>query len=494
MAVPGKLRFDVKLAFGVGQLGEGLKNGAFGIFLLFYYNQVLGMPGTLAGLAVGTAVVVDAFTDPLAGSLSDHWRSRLGRRHPFMYASILPLAVSFFFLFNPMVSGDWALFAWLVVFANATRTSISLYYVPHNALGAEMTEDFDERTALVGYRTFFSHLGHLLAVIVGMGVFFSATPEFENGQLNAAAYPPYAATLAVAMAAVILWSAWGTRSVIPHLPTVTERVSFHALAVIRRVFSDIATAMRCGSFRWLFSGILIVFVMVGVDGALNIYIYTYFWELTRTEIILVVAGYPIGVMFGAMFSARIFARWGKRAGIMFGAGSWAFWQILPVALRLLGWFPENADALLLPLLVAIRVIQGASTVQANVALGSMVADTADEHELDTGRRQEGVFFAASSFSQKAASGMGNIVAGFALDLIDWPRGTHIRTAADVPADTLVDLGLVYGPYVAGFAVVSLWCFTHYQLSRERHAEILAELAVRRASSGDPPQAPALHSR
>ena len=204
---------------------------------------------------------------------------------------------------------------------------------------------------------------------------------------------------------------------------------------------------------------LIVFVMVGVDGALNIYIYTYFWELSRGDIILVVAGYPIGVMFGAMLSARIFARWGKRAGLMFGAGSWAFWQILPVALRLLGWFPENADALLLPLLVAIRVVQGVCTAQAPIATGSLVADTADEHELDTGRRQEGVFFAAASFAQKAASGSGNIVAGFALDLIDWPRGPHIRTAADVPPETLVDLGLVYGPYVAGFALVALWCFT-----------------------------------
>ena len=481
MAVPGKLRFDVKLAFGVGQLGEGLKNGAFGIFLLFYYNQVLGMPGTLAGLAVGTAVVVDAFTDPLAGSLSDHWRSRLGRRHPFMYASILPLAVSLFFLLNPPVTGDWALFAWLVVFANLTRTSMSLYYVPHNALGAEMTEDFDERTELVGHRTFFGYFGHLLAVAIGMGVFFASTPEFDNGQLNAQAYPPFAATLAVLMAVVIFWSARGTRSVIPYLPTVTHRVSFRPGAVVRRVFTDVATAMGCGSFRWLFAGILIVFVMVGVDGALNIYIYTYFWELSRGEIILVVAGYPIGVMLGATLSARIFARWGKRAGIMFGAGSWAFWQILPVALRLAGWFPENADPLLVPLLVAIRVIQGSCTVQAPVALGSMVADTVDEHELDTGRRQEGVFFAASSFSQKAASGMGNIVAGFALDLIDWPRGTHVRTAADVPPDTLVDLGLVYGPYVAGFAVVSLWCFTHYRLTRERHEEILAELALRRAA-------------
>ena len=482
MAIPGKLRFDVKLAFGVGQLGEGLKNGAFGIFLLFYYNQVLGMPGTLAGLAVGTAVVVDAFTDPLAGSLSDHWRSRLGRRHPFMYASILPLAVSFYLLFHPVVTGDWALFVWLVVFANLTRTSMSLYYVPHNALGAEMTEDFDERTTLVGYRTFFGYLGHLAAVTIGMAVFFAATPEFEVGQLNAAAYPPFAATLAVLMAAVIFWSAWGTRSVIPYLPAATERVSFHALAVLRRVVSDIATAMGCGSFRWLFSGMLIVFVMVGVDGALNIYIYTYFWELTRGDIVLIVAGFPIGVMFGAMLSNRIFARWGKRAGLMFGAASWAFWQILPVALRLLGWFPENADALLLPLLFTIRVIQGACTAQAPIATGSLVADSADEHELETGRRQEGVFFAAASFAQKAASGSGNVVAGFALDLIDWPRGAHVQTAADVPPETLVDLGLVYGPYVAGFAVVALWCFTRIKLTRARHEEILAELALRRGAA------------
>ena len=67
----GKLGFNTKLAFGVGQAAEGLKNAAFGTFLIFYYVQVLGMPGTLAGLAVGIALLVDAFTDPLAGSLSD---------------------------------------------------------------------------------------------------------------------------------------------------------------------------------------------------------------------------------------------------------------------------------------------------------------------------------------------------------------------------------------------------------------------------------------
>jgi GPH family glycoside/pentoside/hexuronide:cation symporter len=74
--VTERLGFNTKLAFGVGQAAEGLKNGAFGTFLIFYYVQVLGMSGTMAGIAVGLALIVDAFTDPLAGSLSDNWRSR----------------------------------------------------------------------------------------------------------------------------------------------------------------------------------------------------------------------------------------------------------------------------------------------------------------------------------------------------------------------------------------------------------------------------------
>ena len=399
-----------------------------------------------------------------------------------MYASILPLAVSFYFLFNPLVTGDWALFAWLVLFTNATRTSMSLYHVPHIALGAEMTEDFHDRSAVVGYRTFFGHFGALLAVVIGFAFFFVQTEEFENGQLNVAAYAPYAATVSVLMAVTIFWSAYGTRSVIPYLPKIGPTASLRFMGVLRRVFTDIGGAMRCGSFRWLFAGVLIVFVMVGVDAALNIYVYTYFWELTRAEIITLSVAYPLGVMLGAFAAPTVFARWGKKAGLIFGGLSWPFWQILPIVLRLAGWFPENGEALLIPLLCVFRVIQGASTVQANVAFGSMVADTVDEHELDTGHRQEGIFFAASSFSAKAASGMGNIVAGFGLDIIDWPRGAHVKTAADVPPETLVHLGLMYGPFVAGFGFVSVWCYTHYKLTRERHEEILAELELRRQAA------------
>ncbi|MDA1075412.1 MAG: MFS transporter [Proteobacteria bacterium] len=477
---PHVLSFNLKLAFGIGQAAEGLKNAAFGTFLIFYYNQVLGLSGTMAGIAVGLALVVDAFTDPLAGSLSDHWQSPRGRRHPFMYASIVPLCISFYFLFNPLVSSETALFIWLLVFTNATRTAMSLYHVPHIALGAEMSDDYNQRSTLVGYRMFFSNVGVLFVFLIGFGFFFVPTDTFANGQLNAAAYPPFALLLAVLMAITIFWSAWGTRSIIPHLPKVPATPPVSLGRVIIRVFEDVFAAMHSVSFRWLFSGVLMVFVMVGVNSALDLYVFTYFWELDRPSILMVIVSYPIGVMLGAFFTPTILGRWGKKAGLIFGGLSWPFWQALPIILRLLGWFPENSDALLIPLLIGIKLVQGACTVQANIAFGSMVADVVDEHEFESGKRQEGIFFAAASFSGKATTGVGNIIAGFALDIISWPRGADIRTAADIPPETIFNLGIVYGPLVASLGLLSIWCYAHYKLTKERHNEILQTLIERRA--------------
>ena len=91
----------VRIAFGIGQLPEGIKSAAFGFFLLFYYNQVLGLSGTLSGIAIFLALIVDAISDPMVGALSDSTRSRWGRRHPYMYAAAIPFAASFYFLFAP---------------------------------------------------------------------------------------------------------------------------------------------------------------------------------------------------------------------------------------------------------------------------------------------------------------------------------------------------------------------------------------------------------
>src|SRR4030095_11900425 len=81
---PRRLAIPVMAAFGFGQLGEALVTIGFTTFLLFYYNQVLGVSGTITGIALAISLVVDAAVDPIAGALSDRLRSRWGRRHPFI--------------------------------------------------------------------------------------------------------------------------------------------------------------------------------------------------------------------------------------------------------------------------------------------------------------------------------------------------------------------------------------------------------------------------
>ncbi|MCB1685540.1 MAG: MFS transporter [Pseudomonadales bacterium] len=474
------LGLPVKFAYGFGQTAEGIKNGAFGVFLFFYYNQVLALSGTYAGLAVGIALIFDAITDPLAGSVSDNWRSSRGRRHPFMYLAAAPLAVSFFFLFSPPEGlSQFGLFAWLLTFAVLTRAAMTLYHVPHIALGAELSTDFHERTTVVAFRQFFSTFGTLLAYVVGFALFFHESTEFPREQFRASAYAPFAFALGVLMVISIFVSALGTRSRIPFLPQPRGAAEqLNALQIVARMFREIREALANRSFAWLFSGVLIVFMMVGVDSALNLHMNTFFWELSSGGNIAFFAAYPLGIMSGALIARKLNERFDKLPSVVFGTGWWALCQILPVVLRLLGWFPENGTDTLVITLVLVKFVQGAGVVQALITFGSMIADIVDEHELKTGRRQEGVFFASVSFSGKFTTGIGNVVGGIALDLISWPRGSHIQSAADVPAETIAWLGLIYGPIVAGFAVVCLWCYSNYRLDRHRHAEIMQALKER----------------
>ena len=472
----------IKVSYGVGQAAEGIKNAAFNVFVFFYYTQVLGLPTVYTGIAIGIALAVDSITDPLIGSLSDNWQGSSGRRHPFLYVSILPLGLFFIGLFNPPELEEFTLFLWLTVFSVGTRAMMTLYYVPHVSLGAELSEDFNERTEVVAYRYFFSYVGGILTYIIGFVVYFPDT------QFNVEAYAPFGITLSLLMMASILITALGTKRRIPHLPASRiNRESVSIFRVLHKTLLEIRSALTNRSFRWLFAGVLIVFAMVGVDNALNLHMNTYFWELQGGGNLFFFAATPVGALIGTALASPLTRWFDKKPSVIIGTLCWALCQVIPVVLRLLGWFPENGTDELLYSLIVIKFIQGLGVVQALIAFNSMVADVVDEHELITGLRQEGIFFSSVSFSNKMTSGIGTVAAGFALALIDWPTGADVQTAADIAPETIAWLGLIYGPIVSGFALVSAYCYSKYGLNRQRHAEIVEELAVlreRRAAVAD----------
>lgn len=481
---PPVVSVAVKCRYGVGALAEGLKNGALSTFLLFFYSQVVGLPASLAGVAIGIALAVDAAVDPVVGSLSDHWRSRWGRRHPFMVAAIAPMMIAFVMLFTPPATGAAAQFIWLLFWVVIVRLSMSMFLIPFLALGAELSSDFSERIRLVGFRMFFSIVGGAAASAIGFQFFFRSTPAFPVGQLDPGAYLPFSSALALIMGAAIAICVSGTRKFIPFMmkPDVQERLS--SWSVLKRAAADLAQALRQRKYAWLFSGLMLVFIMIGTTSALGLYLATYFWELSSADLVVLALTYPAGSVIGLLVSPAFQRRFGQRAGLLFGTFSWASLQVLPVVLRLLGAFPENESDLLMPLLGAINVIQGIGGVQANTAIGSAIAEIADEAELRTGQRQEGIYFAANSFAHQLAAGAGGLIAGLSLELISWPTAAEIGAQGAVSADRIFALGVVYGPLTIGFCALTYWCYSHYSLTPEQRAAIQRELAMRRAARGN----------
>lgn len=142
----------LKVAHGIGAAAFGIKNNGFDYFLLFFYGTVIGLEPGLVGLAILIALVFDAISDPLVGYWSDNFRSRWGRRHPFMYAAALPVALSYFLLWNPPDLGQSGLFAYLTLMAILIRTFITFYETPSSSLIPELSRDYAERTSIQSYR------------------------------------------------------------------------------------------------------------------------------------------------------------------------------------------------------------------------------------------------------------------------------------------------------------------------------------------------------
>jgi Na+/melibiose symporter-like transporter len=471
--MPARLPAHIKLGYGIGQLAEGVKNTAFSVFLLFYYNQVLGLPGVWTGIALGLATVADAVIDPLMGSISDSFRHRWGRRHLFMYAAVAPLAISFTLLFIPPAGlGSAGLFVWLLVCTMAVRGAMTLYGVPHMALGAELSSDYAERTAIVAYRNVFSFLVGVLVVVVGWGYFFRAQPGFPEGQLNPAQYPLFGVCCGIAAALSVLLTALGTHARIPHL--VQPRHAPEGLS-IGRLYGEMREALANPSFRALFVGTVLLFITRGIEQGLGIYMATHFWLISPSEILRVQGAALAGLFAGTILWVLISRRVDKRPAFLAGVVVFSIFSLLPPLGKMLGWFPHHDSATYVPLLAALAVIASLGAAAGLVTSGSMMADIADEHELDTGRRQEGIFFGALLFAVKATSGLGQFIAGWGLDLIEFPLRAEPGT---VPTATTDALAILYGPGIAFIAVISVIVLSRYRITTARHAEIVAALARR----------------
>jgi Na+/melibiose symporter-like transporter len=469
-AAPRPLTFRTKLFYGLGSISFGVHVQVFAL-LLFFYSAVVGVPAGLVSLALAATLVIDAVWDPIVGQLSDTLRTPWGRRHPLMYFSAVPVAVTMVLLWRPPASfSNPEKAVWLFAFSLLARLFISLYEVPSQALAPELAPDYHARTALLSYRWIFYVIGASGATMLGYFVFFRPTPHYPQGQLNPAAWGPLTLTAAAMAVASIVISTLGTHDRITSLHRPLRRA-----LDLRRSFREIAAVVTNWNLCVAMGASLIAGLSAGFYLGLQLYIDTFFWGLKASGVGLLTLAALVAVIPGAWVANAFSRRFGKKyACITIFLVSTAVLQG-PMLLRLLGLFPGPGDPLELPLLVSVRFLWGIVVNAGFIVVTSMVADITEDAQVKTGRRVEGLVMAANAFIVKATAGLSALAPGILLAY------THFPTKAmSVPAPVINHLVWVYLPVTTTISVLSILTWMLYRIDQATHERNLAAVGEAQA--------------
>ncbi len=470
-AVAPPMSRATKLALGFGAVAPGVIVGAFDFFLLIFYSQVIGLDARLVGLAILIALIMDAVSDPIVGYWSDNLRSRWGRRHPFMYASAIPVALSFLFIWNPPHDASQATLFWYVlILAVVIRTAVTFYRTPSTALIPDLTRDYDERTSLYSLRFLFAWFGgNALAVLM----FFVLFPQFvtesiADGRFNRDAYQVYGIIGAIMVFVSIVVSCLGTHARILHLNPPPPARKMTLGLIFREMFETLAER----SFIALFIAALFGAVASGVVSGLSLYFYTYFWAFTEIQTGMIYLGTFVAAIIGFVLAPIISRKMGKKRGAMI-IGLIAFGGApLPIVLRLFDLLPPNGTPFVFWFVTITNIVDIGLIITFQILFASMIADLVEESELKTGRRSEGVFTSAETFIRKSVQGFGVLAATLVLTLAQFPTGAGVE---DVGPDAVRRLGIYYVPLVLLLYMTMIAVISTYRIDRGIHEENVRKL-------------------
>ena len=469
--VPPPLRFPTKLSYGLGSIAYGVGAAALAPSVLqLYYNQVIGIPAVLVGVAIMVSLLADVVLDPLIGHWSDHLRSRWGRRHPFMYAAAVPAAAFFYLIWHaPKGLEPSEIMVLAVVMLIGVRISIASFDIGSNALAPELAPDYNERTSLLAFRWFFA-IGTLAVVtIVLLSVFLRQDAANPLGVLNRDRYGQFATMAAIVVFVSMLVSAAATHNRIKYLhqpPTV--RMS------LREVAHEIFAAIRHPGLVVVMASGVLGGTGVGVTSALSNYFYLHLWHLKPQAIGPVALGGLLASVIGIVLAPMISRRFGKK-GAMIGLFTVSILtSMIPIGGWLLGLIRAVPDSWgIYALLFTDVLVSAALGLMGIVILSSMIADVATDHAAKTGARSEGLLFAANGLVSKFTVGLGALVAGALITFVGFPA--HAVPGTVDPA-IIRHLAILYLPCIVIFNGGSVVVLMFYKLDRATHEENLERMA------------------
>lgn len=444
-ATPPTLALGTKLGYAVGNVGLQMLIAAMGFLLMIFYTDVALVPPAVAGAALLVGKVWDTINDPLFGWVTDRTRSRWGRHRVYLIYGALPLAVvsAAVWMVPPGLS-PVAAFLWIAITYTLFDTLMTLVQLPYQAMAANLTRDYDERTSL----TAFASLGALIGFFAGsvlMPVLVRAAPDARTGYALAGACFGLAAGIAVAVVA------WRVREpVADEAPAKADAAP--AWDSVRRTLLG---TLRNRPFLLLVSAAgLVRLGLTLVQGALA-YFVIYQLKGTQADLPRLMA-ILLGVVAVSLFVwKRVVDRWEKNRAYMLGL------LFSAAGLVLLYWIKPGQQGMLAAVLALIGIGMGAHWI----VPFAMVPDTIDHGHMLAGERTTGMYYGLFGLVDKIARTLATVVVAAVLDI------THY--VPNVPQSELALQGIrtMTGLLPALCLALAIPLLLAYPITRARHGEI-----------------------
>ena len=461
--------------YGSASIAFGIKNNAFSYLLLPFTTQVLGMPGYVAASALGVAMLWDAVSDLVLGHWSDKTSSRLGRRHPFMYAALILLPLSFWGMFNPVIELTEELQFWYVlVFAIMIRTATTLVEVPSAAQLPELESQYERRSRWLSIRHAFGWMGgnglHTINFFLWVG---------HYGMSVHTGYAIYAWVGATLIAISILISSLGTQRYFSALPRPAKSAhGANVWGVLVHATSELVQSLSNKNFAVLFFNGLLTGIAGGMLAALYLYNTNYFFGFSGAQIAMTgvfVLASPLISMITIPLLSKHFS---KRQIAILAISCFIVLTPFPYVMFLVGMWPTMGSWTSLFLYSLFIVIEVVCLIINGVMLDSMMADVVEDSEIDTSRRSEGLFYATRGFAAKAFSAGGIFLAGIIVSIVGMES---FVTAADMSHDHRVLLTSWFLPIYCGLHITAIVLLMFYRIQKDTHEQNLATLARRKTA-------------
>ncbi|WP_299432884.1 MFS transporter [uncultured Meiothermus sp.] len=451
-----QLSLREKWGYGVADIGASLSYNTINFFLLFFLVEIVGLGPALAGLALLSGRLFDAFTDPVMGLITDRTRSRWGRRKPYIWIGAVPFGISFALLWTIPEGSHLAVFA---LAALALWLHILIYttvQVPYMALTPELAPEYSQRTALTSYRIGFGTLASLIG---------AAVPPLLISTFNAGQGLPQDARFGwIGMG--IVFGILMSLSYLTMAALVRERTGQLEPPGRLELWREYRSVF--GAFG--FPQVLLIFVAVTIGLGVVSSILPFY----LISAIALSAGEQtaiLGLLFGVAILVLpvwnlVSARVGKKAAFIAGLLTLSLSLVLLVTLSPAGW--------LSPLLLFFTVFAGIGTATVLLFPWAMIPDVVEFDELASGKRREGLLYSIFTFGQKTAFALGAFLNAMMLELVGYDREAVVQTAQAVSG-----IQWMVGPVAALMFFLAALLVWRYPITKARHDEARARLAQRR---------------